>query len=471
MKSRFGREDLQIEVYIRELLKLILNNTTQQNFEIASLYDNLETQLRSLETLGITMDKYAAILFPLIESCLPEDLLRIWQRSTFNTTTNHLTSNSTDSLIAVTLDSKLKNIMRFLQLEVENEQRINLVEEGFGQNSYNKLRSRDNKKQQANNKSEYTAAGLVNTDVGKCIFCEGITRPSFKCFKARKLSIEERKRLIKDHKACFRCLKVGLVLKNCRSSINCNKCKKPHASLICNQPISNQSPILTSQVKSQVVLQTLKVSLIGVSSNKIVRALIDTGSQKSYILKSTALTLGLKPKRMKRVRHCLFGGIENTENHNCYDVSMYSETGINSIEVLDKVMICNDITPIIDTSILKVLTEYNIEISDVNGTSGPIELLIGADFAGTIYTGKSFQLNNGLLAMETKFGWTLMRSITTSTLDRTDDIPDTMSVLSLFVNPSIAELWQMDVLGIEEPTEKLSKEERAQAAEQFFLQT
>ncbi|KAJ8912001.1 hypothetical protein NQ315_003283 [Exocentrus adspersus] len=55
------------------------------------------------------------------------------------------------------------------------------------------------------------------------------------------------------------------------------------------------------------------------------------------------------------------------------------KAGINSIELLDK----------------------NIEISDANGTSGPIELLIGADIAGTIYTGKSFQLNNGLLAMET----------------------------------------------------------------------
>ncbi|KAJ8979843.1 hypothetical protein NQ317_007608 [Molorchus minor] len=79
--SRFGREDLQIEVYVRELLKLVINTTTSGNkMDLFFLYDKLESQLRALETLGIASDKYAAMLFPLAESCLPSDLLRVWQR-------------------------------------------------------------------------------------------------------------------------------------------------------------------------------------------------------------------------------------------------------------------------------------------------------------------------------------------------------------------------------------------------------
>ena len=67
--SRFGREDLQIEVYVRELLKLVIHNTSSGNkIDLSFLYDKLETQLRALETLGITSDKYAAMLFPLVES-------------------------------------------------------------------------------------------------------------------------------------------------------------------------------------------------------------------------------------------------------------------------------------------------------------------------------------------------------------------------------------------------------------------
>ncbi|GFX11420.1 integrase catalytic domain-containing protein [Trichonephila clavipes] len=82
LKTRFGRHDLQIEVYIRELLKLVLRNANS-NFNsnnLCTLYDNLEQQIRALETLGVTTDKCACLLYPLMESCIPEDLLRAFQR-------------------------------------------------------------------------------------------------------------------------------------------------------------------------------------------------------------------------------------------------------------------------------------------------------------------------------------------------------------------------------------------------------
>jgi len=34
---------------------------------LMSIYDKLETQLRALETLGVTTDMCAAMLFPLVE--------------------------------------------------------------------------------------------------------------------------------------------------------------------------------------------------------------------------------------------------------------------------------------------------------------------------------------------------------------------------------------------------------------------
>ncbi|GBM32683.1 hypothetical protein AVEN_119981-1, partial [Araneus ventricosus] len=83
LKARFGRNDLQVEVYVRELLKLVLKNANS-NFcsnNLCALYDNLEQQIRALETLGVTTDKSAALLYPLVESCMPEDFLRAWQRS------------------------------------------------------------------------------------------------------------------------------------------------------------------------------------------------------------------------------------------------------------------------------------------------------------------------------------------------------------------------------------------------------
>ncbi|GFU41995.1 integrase catalytic domain-containing protein [Trichonephila clavipes] len=77
---RFGQEDVLIQVYVRELLKLVLQNAEVNKVNLSSLYDKIEAQLRALESLGVTKEKYAAMLFPLVKSCLPVEILRAWER-------------------------------------------------------------------------------------------------------------------------------------------------------------------------------------------------------------------------------------------------------------------------------------------------------------------------------------------------------------------------------------------------------
>jgi hypothetical protein len=50
----------------------------------AFVYDSLESYLRALESIGVTSNKYAFILFLLVESCVLEDVLRVWLRNTGN---------------------------------------------------------------------------------------------------------------------------------------------------------------------------------------------------------------------------------------------------------------------------------------------------------------------------------------------------------------------------------------------------
>ncbi|GBN49195.1 hypothetical protein AVEN_249663-1 [Araneus ventricosus] len=66
LHSGFGKEDLLIEVYVRDLLSLVLLKNSQQKFSLRKLYDNLESKLRALEVLGVARDKYAAMLYPLV---------------------------------------------------------------------------------------------------------------------------------------------------------------------------------------------------------------------------------------------------------------------------------------------------------------------------------------------------------------------------------------------------------------------
>ncbi|GFV48855.1 uncharacterized protein TNCV_3159921 [Trichonephila clavipes] len=51
LKARFGRDDLLVEVYVRELLKLIISVQKQEKISMTYLYDKLKSYLRALETL------------------------------------------------------------------------------------------------------------------------------------------------------------------------------------------------------------------------------------------------------------------------------------------------------------------------------------------------------------------------------------------------------------------------------------
>ncbi|XP_018577341.1 uncharacterized protein LOC108915711 [Anoplophora glabripennis] len=480
MQARFGRDDLQIEVHVRELLKLILGNTrSSQKSDISKLYDEIETQLRALETVGITSDKYAAMLFPLIESCLTQDLLRIWQRSSYNSSQNG--ADSIRSLTAdATLEIKLKNLMSFLRAEVENEQKICLASEGFGllDNSVRSGSSVDHKKKSAKDLSTATAAGLLNACVAKCIFCAGC-HSSDMCFKAQKMGYDEKKNIIAEKKACFKCLKVGHQLRKCRSRLRCVVCGQSHAPLMCQSlpSIKQESDgakakdaggdqVMTNQTSKQVFLQTLRITLKGATGTRKVRALIDSGSQRSYILKTTALALGLKPKRIEKIVHCLFGGQMSTDTHYCYDVAMVNGKYTKNFEALDQPYICNEVAPIFNGPWMEEFKRLGVSISD-SENSDPIELLLGADIVGSLYTGRLHKIQCGLTAMETNLGWTVMGRVSGSNIRSNE----TMTVLSLFANPSIADLWQLDVLGIQEPTEKKTKQEMANAAKDLFLQT
>ncbi|XP_052755371.1 uncharacterized protein LOC128201705 [Galleria mellonella] len=74
LKRRYAREELLIQVYVRELLTLIINK--DKNMNLSNLYDQLNSQLRALETLGVTQDKYAAFILPMVESSLLLDILK-----------------------------------------------------------------------------------------------------------------------------------------------------------------------------------------------------------------------------------------------------------------------------------------------------------------------------------------------------------------------------------------------------------
>lgn len=161
MKNRFGRDELLVEFYIRELLKLVLTNAMKsgEKTPLSKLYDQLETHIRSLESLGVNTDTCSAMLYPLVESSLPEDILRTWQRQSSLSsavTTAAVAAQEGNAVAPPTSKDRLVKLMNFLRAEVENEQRISMAMSGFGLKGEDASQSvfKNKRKEKYENKNE-----------------------------------------------------------------------------------------------------------------------------------------------------------------------------------------------------------------------------------------------------------------------------------------------------------------------------
>jgi hypothetical protein len=198
LKARFGHEELLVEYYVGELLKLTLvMNSKEGRVTLSSLYDRIETQLRALETLGVATDKYSVIFSPLVESCLSEEVLRAWQM------------HSNTSLDLQNGQTRLDSLMSFFKNEVDSEERITMAVQGFSfGNNVRGMKPQKMESSSSNKNVVPTTADLVNCKPSKmaCVFCAG-SHPSDACFKAQKMSIEEKRDIANRKKVALHVLK------------------------------------------------------------------------------------------------------------------------------------------------------------------------------------------------------------------------------------------------------------------------
>lgn len=138
---------------------------------------------------------------------------------------------------------------------------------------------------------------------------------------------------------------------------------------------------------------------------KIVRAIIDTGSQRSYIRTDVAREMGYSSLGELEVSHTLFGGVKSMVETHCM-FKVYANNLDNSyacnFTAMSQDIICGSIASIEryvgkrNDTWVKELRRNNISLSDIGGRDSTIDILIGAEIAGKLTTGKRFELSNGL---------------------------------------------------------------------------
>ncbi|GFY51402.1 DUF1758 domain-containing protein [Trichonephila inaurata madagascariensis] len=141
-----------------------------------------------------------------LKSCLPEEILLTWER-----TRNHQHSENVTEKNSRTLT----NLMTFLRQEVQGEEMVVLARSGFTMQHGTRKKEFNPVPQKENSVDSATAASLVSLKPsGKkpmCIFCDK-PHASHKCFCAKRLSLDERLKILSKKGACYTHVKLNQII-------------------------------------------------------------------------------------------------------------------------------------------------------------------------------------------------------------------------------------------------------------------
>ncbi|GFY18183.1 DUF1758 domain-containing protein [Trichonephila clavipes] len=225
-----------------------------------------------------------------------------------------------------------------------------------------------------------SAAYLLTTaskEVKKqCVFCtEKHSRRD--CFQAQKMNLAERHNILREKQCCFACLTPKHTARSCKTYLRCVICGKKHVPLMCESLKAKNQDSYRSENKGpkvevnmanntsspRVFLQTLKLKMVCGNKEIPVRAILDSGSQKYYVLKSVAEKMGYIPLRKKILIHSLFGGIKSDKcEHTCYRIRLRNQDNsvTCNLEALDQTSICDNIASVTPGSLSLSLGFQNL---------------------------------------------------------------------------------------------------------------
>ncbi len=487
IKERYGRKDLLVKVYVRDLLKLVIENAQASQVDFSNLYVKLSAKIRALGSLGVTTDSCASIIYPVVESCLPEEILRAWQRNS-------------SSRQAVDGEDELNNLMEFLKKEVQSEDNIRLACGGLS--TENEKAKSSGYKQEKTGKNRHqdipTALGLLTTSgenkkIQRCLFCDK-NHATEKCGKADHLTLDEKRDIIQQKRACYQCLKLNHQSKKCRAFTKCLLCSKKHETIMCpeaphhkqnkdgdvaaKQNLDKKHEVIPSMMNQlfneDVFLQTLKVKVHSQKGTLIARVVIDHGSSGTYLSKNLANKLELSKLAEETKIHGLFGGESSQpKKHGRYylTVSDVSEKYFCQFYASDTSKISGNIPYISPGPWIDELKKKNIVLTDTEGSSRPVDILIGADIVGTLLTGCKVDLSCGPTAIELKLGWTLIGQKVANINNEADRFRPKIHPVLHVLDVEVAKLWALDAIGIQDIEENKSKMQMDDETLKQFMNT
>ncbi|GBO08570.1 hypothetical protein AVEN_154299-1 [Araneus ventricosus] len=218
LKDRFGQKQAVISAYMNTLLSLQPVRRINDTLGLRNLYDEINNSIRSLESLGIDIDSYGNLLYPILDRCIPVELMLLFNR---------------DQVVKGVKEPVVSDLINFLKGEMEARERsfserTELIP--IAKSNYPLFK----KTQTASFNRGGSSAAALNVSIGKfCDFCPKETHRNEDC----KLSMHDKYKALYDQYKCRRCLRKGHKKKFCNvKGIKCKTCgSQSHWEYLCDK--------------------------------------------------------------------------------------------------------------------------------------------------------------------------------------------------------------------------------------------
>ncbi|KAG0436495.1 hypothetical protein HPB47_017918 [Ixodes persulcatus] len=391
LTQRFRQKDLIVEDHMSRLLAVRAVHDSRNVERLRTLYDQIETGVRSLEALGVEEKTYGVLLLTVVRKAIPADIGLEYSRKV--------------NAQSVNRENELRGFLSFFKGEVECRERIQPVTEGT-------VRRRSDSDSAEGPRVASAAALTTTTEAdNRCVFCRTDDHGPDSCVSG--LSLEDRKAVLQRENRCFRCTKRGHLSRVCRGAkwLRCAWCGGRHVTAMCNpNGRSDHSgeggggrrgfAVITRNLRNDRTKQEPGATADSTCVGR--RLLLDGGSQRTFVRRDISERLHLR----------MLGEEDRQDFHlrrkrNDKSNEVPPEVRVEALEVP---CICADLVMAPSEVVVTQMKMEGMNIADVtpdNAVKDGIGLLIGADHYWDVVTGSVRRLRPKLMAVDTVFGWTL----------------------------------------------------------------
>ncbi|KAG7307103.1 hypothetical protein JYU34_007243 [Plutella xylostella] len=401
--------------------KILINNHLKAifNFEpiareshkaLRFMIDHITKNLRSLQSLDLPTDSWDILIIYLMSTKIDPVTLRKWEES----------KNSHTDL------PTLKEFLNFLRNRADVLETM-LVSKGEQKTSFTfhkeqKRHEHYHKDSHQQKSKSFVASSNEKHSQPSCPCCNDKHR-IVECNKFHNLSPEGRSNEVVKHNLCSNCLRRGHNATECRLSGTCRICKQKHNTLLhrsdnnnVSNTVLNSLPVsLSAQTPSQVLLGTALIKVVNPETKNtyVARALLDAGSQSSFITSNLKHKMGLVGKNI----NTNVTGINNAPIFLSESCELSIESLVNPFSTYLKCLVMPQITghiPNVPVDVTQLNLPEHIQLADPNFYQPcEVDLLLGAEVFYELMSPKQIKSRPGMpILQESKLGWIVVGPLT-----------------------------------------------------------